>query len=223
MVGSQAPKRGRPPLKAPQVAKMQAIVMTAAQDLFAKEGYSAISMRRLAKQVGCSPMTLYTYYAGKIDILHGLWSVVFSEVFAKIENGTVRDAPPSERLRQAARAYVHYWLLHPEHYRMVFMSEQVSQPEVTAFLADPKTLAGFAILLAPLSEALDPATPADQLKLKADLMMCGLQGIAHTLVTVSGHSWSSADDLVDAMIDCCLASFRHVHPWVRPSQHGSGS
>ena len=205
MVGYQAPKRGRPPLKAPQVAKMQAIVMTAAQDLFAKEGYSAISMLRLAKQVGCSPMTLYTYYACKIDILHGLWSVVFSEVFAKIETETVRDAPPSERLRQAARAYVHYWLLHPEHYRMVFMSEQVSQPEVTAFLADPETLAGFAILLAPLSEALAPATPADQLKLKADLMMCGLQGIAHTLVTVSGHSWSSADDLVDAMIDCCLA------------------
>ncbi|MEL7111695.1 MAG: helix-turn-helix domain-containing protein, partial [Pseudomonadota bacterium] len=68
MPETDAPKRsrGRPRRSETQRQDMRDQIEQAAARLFQSEGYGAISMRRIAKAVGCSPMAIYAYFDNKV-------------------------------------------------------------------------------------------------------------------------------------------------------------
>lgn len=192
--------KGRPALSKAQKETMRGEIARHAERLFQDEGYSAISMRRLAGEVGCSPMTLYKYYENKIEILRQLWAQIFKTLFDHIERTQPRDASPAQALAHIAKTYVAYWLDHPEHYRLVFMSQGVSQREVGTFVDDTQISNHFIAFF----EAMQQATrldPQDQmLKHKTDLLICTLNGIAHSQITISAYPWTEAEKLVDMSV-----------------------
>ena len=47
-------------------------VLEAAKKLFVQEGYEATSIRKIAKEIGFSPTTIYLYYRDKNDIAYAL-------------------------------------------------------------------------------------------------------------------------------------------------------
>jgi TetR/AcrR family tetracycline transcriptional repressor len=64
-----------------------------------EEGLGALSMRRLAAELGVNPMSIYYHLPGKGAVISGLVEVVFSRM----------RVPPSENLRwqERVRAYAH--------------------------------------------------------------------------------------------------------------------
>ncbi len=175
--------------------KMRKKIAEAADKLFQKSGYGAVSMRKIATAVGCTPMALYSYFPSKIDILQTLWGGVFEAVFAEV-TAAGSDPSPKARLITLCEIYVTYWLTHPDHYRLVFMSEGVTQPDVSLFLDQPDIARRFSVFADAIAEA-NPATlSAPVLKLKLDLLLCVLHGIAHNTITVSGYAWSSPRELI---------------------------
>ena len=206
-----APKsRGRPKVTAQQAAAMRANIRAHARRLFQEEGYASISMRRLAREVGCTPMTLYKYFDNKIDILRDLWAQVFNDLFDEIDKAIATKSSPESILNITARTYVAYWLDHVDHYRMVFMTEGVSQPEVSIFVGDEPVMARFGIfqtvVAAVVSKEAGDETAGEALRLKVDLLMCTLNGIAHSLITISAYPWSKPDKIVDAAVTGILNS-----------------
>jgi len=146
-------------------------------------------------------MTLYAYYGGKTDILRQLWSNVFDEAFAGVDRAASRHSAPRARLKAAATAYVAYWLAHPLHYRMVFMTEGVTQADVSVFVEGSPVALRFLTLLQPLPGASGLAVDDPLFKRTADCLVCGIHGIAHCLITISAYRWSQADDLVSTLVD----------------------
>jgi AcrR family transcriptional regulator len=197
--------RGRPPRTDEQIAEMRAGIAAIAERLFRTEGYAAVSMRRIAAEAGCTPMTLYAYYDGKIDILSHLWAGIFETVFTKLDAVAAKHRDPTARLHAVALAYVNHWLKHVEHYRLVFMTEGVTQPDVSLFVAGSPIIPRFAVLLDPLTQALH-AADTSEIKLKSDLLICGLHGIAHNLITISAYPWSKPERLVATLIAGLLAT-----------------
>lgn len=193
-----APRRGRPPLSAAAIDDMRARIAEAARKLFKAEGYAAVSMRRLAQEVDVTPMTLYTYYDAKVGILRHLWAQIFDAVFDKVDAASAKARDPRAALRAASLAYVAYWLDHRDHYRMVFMTEGVSQDEVGVFVNDATTSARFAVFARALAVCAPKGVGSP--KEKADLLLCGLHGIAHCAITMSSYRWTAADTLVENLI-----------------------
>lgn len=198
-------RKGRPALTNSQMEEMRIKITNAAQTLFVTEGYAAISIRRLAAEVGCSPMTIYKYFDSKVDILRHLWSLIFMDVFTKIEKICLSEIDPVRRLNSMSLAYVTYWLDHSDHYRMVFMSEGVSQPEVSVFVEDENIATGLNTLFQALFLALPEQNNAQSAKVKADLFLCNLIGISHALITISGYSWSEPREIVALAVKGILA------------------
>jgi AcrR family transcriptional regulator len=56
------------------------MVLEAAGRISAEEGIDALSMRRLAPELGVEPMSLYTHVAGKENLLDGMVDVVVAEI-----------------------------------------------------------------------------------------------------------------------------------------------
>ncbi|MEP4337562.1 MAG: TetR/AcrR family transcriptional regulator [Roseobacter sp.] len=179
---------------------MKQLITKTAQRLFQNEGYATVSMRRLAKETGCSPMTLYKYFDGKIAILQTLWAVVFTDLFGKLRDRIESDTEEKEKLRIACRHYVGYWLEHPEHYRLVFMAEGVMQQDVSMFIDNPEIEAGFGLLAQLVVDASDDTIGSAATKIKIDLIMGALHGIAHNRITISGYPWSDTNALIDQLV-----------------------
>jgi AcrR family transcriptional regulator len=192
--------RGRPTRSQQQVEDMRVRIAEHAQQLFQKNGYHAISMRRLAQEVGCTVMTLYRYYPRKIDILRDLWALVFETLFDDLDQIAKCHSDPIQRIEGIALGYVHFWLKNRDHYFLVFMSSDVDQTDVSVFVGDAPVLARFQIFQQGIAEASADALQDAHLRVKSELLLCALNGIAHNLITISAYPWSSPDDLVHAAV-----------------------
>lgn len=202
---SPSPRRGRPGLSASDLAAGRARIARVAEHLFREEGFGAVSMRRLAQAAGCAPMTLYAYFDSKADILARIWATFLSELFDDLEQLAGATADPTVRLVALSRRYVRYWLDHPDRYRMVFMTEGVTQSDVGAFVGEGDILARYRLFSDSLSAAgADPA----RLKLSYDALMSALIGVAHNHVTITAYPWEDAERLAEALALAILASAR---------------
>jgi len=193
-------KRGRPAISNDKRREMREVIAASTKELFQNEGYRQISMRRIASEVGCSPMTLYKYYDSKIDILHTLWADVFKAVFNELNKLEIAKKSPREQLLQLATAYIQYWLDNSEHYRLVFMTEGVDQPEVGNFIEDPEIVAHYQVFAIAIMNASAEETPESELIRKNDALVCFMHGIAHNLITVSQYDWTPSDYLIEMAV-----------------------
>ncbi|NNE57338.1 MAG: TetR/AcrR family transcriptional regulator [Hellea sp.] len=196
-------------MPAAQRAQMQARISEVAEALFTRDGYAKVSLRRIAKEIGCTPMALYGYYDSKFDILQSLWDGVFDQLFKKL--GAI-TAPMSTPAASAARSenvqlylqslcttYIEFWLERPDNYRLVFMAEGVTQPDVSLFLGAPDIVARYSLFQKTISR-LCPNADGSKIKLKLDFMLSALHGIAHNNITISGYDWSSPEDQVGLVV-----------------------
>ena len=188
--------RGRPARSPVQIEDMRLHIAACARRLFQAEGYAAVSMRKLAAEAGCTPKTLYAYFAAKIDVLSLLWSEVFAALFDQLDARAAEVPDPKARLEAVAHGYVAYWLQHREAYFLVFMSSGLTRPDVEDFVATGSPRARFDLFAQCLAEARGSAAPDADLKERTEALVCALNGIAQALITLSGHAWSSPQALV---------------------------
>lgn len=97
-------------------------ILDAASELFAREGYADVSMRKIAEKIEYSPTTIYLYFKDKNDLLNQICEETFANLikdWQKIENKTDE---PLTALRKSMRAYVEFGLKYPHHYEVTFIN-----------------------------------------------------------------------------------------------------
>lgn len=195
-------KQGRKPRSLEQVEEVRANIIKHALQLFKTEGYSAISMRRLAKEVGCAPMTIYAHFDGKINILQHLWAVVLDAVFDDIRSKLDHITAPNERLKIASQTFVDYWINNPDHFSLVFMSSDISRPDVDSFIKEQSTLAHFkyfsGLVMTVLNQKHNPT--ASQIKIQSDMLIGSLIGMAFCHNTIADYPWANVSHLLDSLL-----------------------
>jgi AcrR family transcriptional regulator len=207
MPTSNTPRtRGRPVRSEQQVADIKARIADHALRLFQKDGYEAISMRRLALEAGCTVMTIYRYYERKIDILRDLWARVFDVLFDSLDQIAELHPDPIKRLEAVALGYVSFWLEHRDHYFMVFMSSNVEQSDVSIFVQNDALVGRFQIFQRGLAEASVGGLSEAYLKVKSEVLLCALNGITQNLITISAYPWSNPKALVNVAISCVIGT-----------------
>ncbi len=98
-------------------------ILDAARELFVREGYENVSMRKIAEKIEYSPTTIYLYFQDKADLLDS----VCEETLQKLESrlaALVTAVPDAlERLKTGLRTYIQFGLEHPNDYRVAFLLE----------------------------------------------------------------------------------------------------
>jgi TetR/AcrR family transcriptional regulator, tetracycline repressor protein len=104
-----ARRTGRP--KAGEEPLTRGRILGTALSLVDEEGMGALSMRRLAKELGVDPMAIYHHLPNKRALLSALVGEVFSEMRVPEETGEFGDW--RERVRAWARAFRDVARAHP--------------------------------------------------------------------------------------------------------------
>lgn len=106
-------------------------ILDAAMNLFTRQGFENVSMRRIADQIGYSAAAIYRYFPGKRDILGELRLEAFERFLAFQRSVAERYADPVERLRQGGLGYLRFARQRPEDYLIMFalgpMEEMVGE------------------------------------------------------------------------------------------------
>ncbi|MFM0735767.1 TetR/AcrR family transcriptional regulator [Paraburkholderia xenovorans] len=89
-----------------------------AENAFATRGAEGVTMRELAKELGCSAMTPYRYFRDKDEILAMVRAAAFNRFAARLE--TAAKQAPEHHHSAVSDAYVTFALDEPHAYRLMF-------------------------------------------------------------------------------------------------------
>ena len=114
--------------------EMRTRILDAARELFALEGYDAVTMRKIAERIEYSPTAIYFHFRDKQTLLRDLVDADFGSLAHEFQK-IARIADPVDRLRKIGRAYVGFAMSHPNHYRLMFMTPHPADmnPEEDAY------------------------------------------------------------------------------------------
>jgi AcrR family transcriptional regulator len=113
-----------PPRPAPDLDRRRDHVITIARDLAESDGWAAVTIRRLASELGVTQPVLYSVFASRQAIVDAVATQGFRDIATALE---AVEVAPMARMR----AYLDFAADHPRIYEAMF-----SMPSGLAFAAD---------------------------------------------------------------------------------------
>ncbi|WP_211613316.1 TetR/AcrR family transcriptional regulator [Paraburkholderia haematera] len=108
--------------KSRQKQALRERILDAARRIVMREGFAALSMRKIADAIEYSPATLYLHFASRDEIAQALCAEGYAQLLQTFVP-LAQIADPTERLKALGRAYVAFGVEHPETYRLIFMED----------------------------------------------------------------------------------------------------
>ncbi|WP_042299025.1 TetR/AcrR family transcriptional regulator [Paraburkholderia kururiensis] len=183
-------------------------VLDAARRIVMRDGFAALSMRKIADAIEYSPATLYLYFKNRDEIAHALCAEGYAqllETFAPL--AAIED--PRERLHALGRAYVAFGLAHPQTYRLIFMEDpSYTSATLAGNRSDDSGDAAFQMMI----DAFDALRDAGRLPLPstasavwAEALWSTLHGIVALQLTCSAFPHAAPELLVDVALGAWFA------------------
>src|SRR5215475_12985657 len=107
--------------RAREKANIREEIIDAARDLFVKEGYEHVSIRKIAEKIEYAPGTIYLYFRDKAEILERLCDETFSKLMQRMQAIHKDQSEPLESLRRGLRTYIQFGVDNPNHYIVTFV------------------------------------------------------------------------------------------------------
>lgn len=190
-------------------------ILDAAGELFIQEGFTNVSLRKIAEKIEYSPATIYLYFRDKNDLLASLCRETFhglKEELLRIEH---EEADPVVRLRRGLRFYIDFGLEHPHHYILTFGTPHgtYDMEKIPEFLEANKVgLETFDCL----RRALDRCRAAnllafDGLEATAQVVWTFIHGTTSLLILYHSDPhfpWVTKEQLIETSLDMILRSLQ---------------
>lgn len=109
-------------------------VRQAAQALFARHGFAAVSMRQIATEVGVQVGALYNYTSDKQSLLFDLMRSHMTELLAEYQDPT--DQSPTDRLRAFVAFHIRFHHDRPDAVFIAYMELRNLTPENFAVIEE---------------------------------------------------------------------------------------
>ena len=121
----------RQALSATELEDFRDTLCESAMELFVEQGYEGVTMRALARKLGCSAMTPYRYFDNKAAIFDAVASRAAAQFADALEASIEGVRGHRERLTALAHAYADFAREHSQAYRIIFelAGDRVPEPE----------------------------------------------------------------------------------------------
>ena len=192
-----------------QKVELRQQILDAARQIVVRDGFGALTMRKIAEAIEYAPGTIYLYFENRDAIAKQLCLEGYQELLEFLKPAA-EIADPSGRLRAIALSYISFGIDRPETYRLIFMED----PKFTNALlqgmpiegADGAGVAAFNLLIGIFDElrAKDLLAKDTDSPLLAQVLWTGVHGIVSLKLTCPAFLTTSAADLGATAIDIFL-------------------
>ena len=172
-----------------------------AYNLYVDEDYEAVTMRGVAKVLGCSAMTAYRYFENKEDVFAALRAMRFHDL-AKALEGVPQQPSSVEYLRALGNAYAGFAHHSPHAYRLLYMipvNPAITYPDVVQ--AQERTRK---VLFDATRQLVDAGGIQGDPVLLAHTLWASIHGLVSLDLDNQLTQGASFDDLYPAIMDCVI-------------------
>jgi AcrR family transcriptional regulator len=100
-------------------------LLEATRNVIAAHGFDAVTMERVASEVGMTKGGIYLYFRNKNQLILAAIEEIASEMVREIERQVEPDTPPWERLCQVVRAQMEIMELHKDLLRTLLLDRRL--------------------------------------------------------------------------------------------------
>ena len=104
-------------------------ILEVSKDILIQDGFSKMSMRRIARRANVTATSIYLYFKNKDDLLLAL----IEESINDLKNALQEVVDPGkdfiQQLEDMARAYIRFALEHPKEYEIIYMVRPEEMPK----------------------------------------------------------------------------------------------
>ena len=187
-----------------QKAELRSELLDAAHKLVKEEGYEGLTIRKLANRVGYAPMSVYSYFADKQDILFALAEDAFETLARNIEAHPSDD--PIEALKAVMTEYAAFGLGNPNEYRTVFMTEKTKLPEGRSYEEMEEGNPAMKALISRVEACVAAGKLHGDARAIATMLWAVGHGTISLLITFPFYPFGDPEAFVRRMCDSTLAS-----------------
>ena len=183
-------------------AALREQIMNAAAELFAAEGYASVSMRKIAKRIGYTPMSIYLHFKDKADLLDCICEQAFADLYRRHERVDAEISDPRERLKAGMRTFIDFALQNPSYYRATFIRKGEAMPRRDRIRARTAALKRQQV-----AAFLDPSASEDEVEVATQVVMVAENGVA-TMLTANPKRWVEPTKLIAAVTETVAKGLR---------------
>lgn len=185
-------------------------ILRAASELFVRQGYENVSMRRIAERIEYSPTTIYLYFRDKSELLENVCNETFSRLVKRLTRIEEQVDDSLECLKRGLVAYIEFGLENPDHYRATFMMPiPAGLREKKGRRGDSPGMQAFSFLRRGVAGSIEKSRmPAMDVELASQTLWAGIHGITSLLITHGGFPWVRRERLIQSMVNTLLAGLR---------------
>lgn len=170
-------------------------------------GLEALSLRRLARQLGVTAPALYGYVNSKQDLLGAIAETEIerlAERFAEVD-----DADPIDRIRAHSRAYIAHARENPELFQVMLLAPPaLPDSRLPAESVAASTTMAFDTAAGAITDAIAAGVlTADDPQMVALMLWSGAHGVATVLQLGFDLPIELEDAMIDEMTDRLLAGY----------------
>ena len=187
--------------------EVRASILEAAKDVVLKEGWQALSIRRIAEAIDYSVPVIYDHFINKEALLLEFVKQGFSLLNTKLESAKVSGDDPETQIRAIGHAYLKFSADHKEYYRLMF---GLGMPSCEAVKEIPELNTFVQIVMEPISELIRQNTHREmEERVKFKSFWASLHGlISIDMMDISGKK-SISKKVIEDFFDSFLVSIKH--------------
>lgn len=186
-------------------------ILDAARELFVREGYDNVTMRRVAEKIEYSPTTIYLYFRDKADLLFALCQESFAKLVKEFEALGRDTGDPVVALKKGLRTYIQFGLKHPHHYLATFsIPHEQATPEETARHRSEESMGmkAFDYLRTCVGECVRQGTFRVDVEVASRALWAAIHGVTSLMIVHPEFPWGHRQQVIDLVVDSMVEGLR---------------
>jgi AcrR family transcriptional regulator len=179
-------------------------ILGAARELFVREGFENLSMRKIAEKIEYSPTTIYLHFQDKVDLIDCVCAETLEKLGQRLAALQGEIASPVERLKAGLRAYIDFGLEHPNDYRVAFLMDfnQPLEQRERCVRCHEQGQRNFDFLRQALSECIDSAVfPPMDVEAASQTLWAAAHGLVSLLILHPTFPWLDRQTLITTLVE----------------------
>ncbi|TVR17843.1 MAG: TetR/AcrR family transcriptional regulator [Balneolaceae bacterium] len=104
-------------------------ILEVSKDILIQDGFSKMSMRRIARRANVTATSIYLYFENKDDLLLALIEESINDLKSALQEVVVPGKDFIQQLEDMAKAYIRFALEHPKEYEIIYMVRPEEMPK----------------------------------------------------------------------------------------------
>jgi AcrR family transcriptional regulator len=178
--------------------QLRTLIIDVARALFVARGVDAVTMREIAKRIDYSATSIYLHFADKESLIRAICDTDFLALASSLK--TILQTPhPVERMHALGSGYAAFALSHPNHYRLMFMTEHPpidpALSRLTQNNAEQDAYFQLKMVVKDVHDAGYFRPELHDVDLIAQTVWAGIHGVCSLQITMSQDTWVNWADV----------------------------